>query len=259
MVRKDIAEIGNQPLLLVPPVLIVLAMVAPVFLITLIVPAVSGEALVSSGMASGLPIDQMRELDGLPAEAAVQAVVLQQFLIFGVLAPVLGSLSIAAHSIIGEKQSRALEPLLATPLTTIELLAAKTLVPLALSMMLLALTFAIYVGGIGAFGEPGVWKTLFSARTVVLYLGVAPLATFSALLLAAIASSRVNDARSAQQFSVMLVLPLLTLFIAQLAGRFLLGAGELLAVAAVLAAAGVALMLVGVRVFDRETILMRWK
>jgi ABC-2 type transport system permease protein len=113
--------------------------------------------------------------------------------------------------------------------------------------------------GIGLFGEPGVWRTLFGPKTLVLYLLVAPLATFSALLLAAIASSRVNDPRSAQQVSMILVLPLMGLFVAQMAGRFLLGVGALLLVAAPLAVAAVGLLWAGVKVFDRETILMRWK
>ena len=38
-----------------------------------------------------------------------------------------GGMSVAAHSVIGEKQARTLEPLLATPLKTSELLAAKVI------------------------------------------------------------------------------------------------------------------------------------
>jgi hypothetical protein len=49
------------------------------------------------------------------------------------------------------------------------------------------------------------------------------------------------------------------LFIAQLAGQFLLGAGVLLLIAAGLAIVNLVLLWVGVRVFQRETILMRWK
>ena len=44
-----------------------------------------------------------------------------------VLTPVAGAMSVAAYSVIGEKQARTLEPLLATPITTFELLAAKVL------------------------------------------------------------------------------------------------------------------------------------
>ena len=36
-------------------------------------------------------------------------------------------LSAAAHAVVGEKQARTLEPLLATPITTVELLVAKVL------------------------------------------------------------------------------------------------------------------------------------
>ena len=39
-------------------------------------------------------------------------------------------MSVAAYAVIGEKQARTLEPLLATPLTTFELLAAKASVRL---------------------------------------------------------------------------------------------------------------------------------
>jgi hypothetical protein len=49
------------------------------------------------------------------------------------------------------------------------------------------------------------------------------------------------------------------LFVAQLAGQFLLGASALALTGAVVAVANVVLFWVGVRVFQRETILMRWK
>jgi ABC-2 type transport system permease protein len=86
-----------------------------------------------------------------------------------------------------------------------------------------------------------------------------PLVSLTALLTAAIVSSRVNDARTAQQLGGFLALPISALFVAQLAGQFLLGVGALLATALVLVAVNAALLWVGVRVFQRETILMRWR
>ena len=41
--------------------------------------------------------------------------------------PITGAMALAAHAIVGEKQARTLEPLLATPITTTELLVAKVL------------------------------------------------------------------------------------------------------------------------------------
>jgi ABC-2 type transport system permease protein len=261
VVRKDVEELLRQPALFVPALLMVLGLVAPAFAITIVVPRLTGRGLETSEFAAAADaaVRATSDLSGLSGSAGVQAYLLQQFLVFGLLVPVLGSLSMAAHAIIGEKQSRALEPLLSTPITTMELLAAKTLMPLMVSASLLLLTFGLYLAGMLLFGEPGVWLTLFGPRTLILYLLTAPLATFAALLLAAIVSSRVNDPRSAQQLGALLVLPITAVFVAQLAGRFLLGVVALLWAAAGLALLDAVLLWVGVRVFARETILMRWK
>lgn len=260
--RKDAAEVSRQPALFILPLIIVAAMMAPGFLITIIIPMLTGRDLASESEfaeAAAAAGQTAPDLAGLSGAAVVQAYLLQQFMMFGMLAPVLGSLSIAAHAIIGEKQSRALEPLLSTPLTTIELLAAKTLLPLILSAILLVLTYALYLGGMLLFGEPGVWRTLLGSRTLVMYFLDAPLVIFAGLLLAAITSSRVNDPRSAQQLGAFLVMPITGVFVAQLAGGFLLGAGALLWATLGLAGLNALLLWIGVRVFDRETILMRWK
>ena len=79
------------------------------------------------------------------------------------------------------------------------------------------------------------------------------------LLLAVIISSRVNDARSAQQLGALVVLPITVAFVAQLAGRFVLGPRALLITALGLAVLDAVLLWIGVRVFDRERILMKWK
>ena len=49
-------------------------------------------------------------------------------------------MSVASDSIIGEKQARTLEPLLATPITTFELLAAKILGALLPAAVMIVVT-----------------------------------------------------------------------------------------------------------------------
>ena len=61
----------------------------------------------------------------------MQLFLFQQFLMLFLLTPITGAMALAAHAIVGEKQARTLEPLLATPITTFELLAAKVLGALA--------------------------------------------------------------------------------------------------------------------------------
>ena len=107
--------------------------------------------------------------------------------------------------------------------------------------------------------EAGVWRGLFWGRTLQLYLLIAPLFSFTALMVAAIVSSRVNDARTAQQLGGFLALPVTAVFVAQLTGQFLLGTTALVGTAVVLAVLNLGLLWLGIRVFQRETILMRWK
>ena len=159
----------------------------------------------------------------------------------------------------GERERNSLEPLLATPISTTELLAAKTFTPLAFSLMLLWATLGVYIWGIALVGEAGVWQTLLGRRTVVLFLVVGPLLTLVALMLAVIISSRVNDPRSAQQLGALVVLPITAVFVGQLIGEFLVGFRGLVVTSATLAVLAVILLWLGVRVFDRERILMRWK
>jgi len=161
--------------------------------------------------------------------------------------------------VIGEKQARALEPLLATPLTTAELLVAKAVAPFVLSMLLLLATFCLYLVGMALWGEPRVWQTMFWPRTLLMYGMLGPLVSWTALMLAAIVSSRVNDARTAQQLGAFIILPITGLFVGQLVGQFLLGIPALLLTALAIVLANVALTWVGVQVFQRETILMRWR
>ena len=97
----------------------------------------------------------MPELAGLSGNALIQAVVFHQFALLLLLVPVVAATALATHAVVGEKQAKALEPLLATPISTIELLAAKTLTPFVFALSLTWLSAALYVAGIVAFGEPG--------------------------------------------------------------------------------------------------------
>ena len=86
-----------------------------------------------------------------------------------------------------------------------------------------------------------------------------PLAALAALQLAVCVSSRVNDARSAQQIGALIILPLAGLLVGQLTGTVSLTGGVIAAIAGGLVVFNVGLMRVGIALFDRESILTRWK
>jgi ABC-2 type transport system ATP-binding protein len=259
---KDVAELWKHPGAIVPALTVALAALVPAFLVAVLAPRLSGERLGDSAefsAAANLAAARIPELARLEGDSLVQAFLFHQFGVLLLMVPVVGSMALAAHAVIGEKMARTLEPMLATPLSTAELLAAKTLTPLMFSLAVLWATFGLYVSGIAWLAAPGVWQTLVGARAGMLFLVLGPLLALVSLLLAVIVSSRVNDPRSAQQMGALVVLPISGVFVAQLLGQFVLGPGALLMVAVGLVAVNGLLLRAGIWVFDRERILMRWK
>jgi ABC-2 type transport system permease protein len=169
------------------------------------------------------------------------------------------SMAIATHSIIGEKVNRSLEPLLSTPLTTLELLTGKSLAAAIPAVALSYVTSAIYAGVLAAIAPTEVFRAIFDWTAIWLLAVIAPLVAVLGLSLGVLVSSRASDPRSAQQIGIVVVFPIVGIFLAQLSGLFFLTPGMVLVAAVLLACVDVAILLVGVRLFERETILTRWK
>jgi len=72
-------------------------------------------------------------------------------------------------------------------------------------------------------------------------------------------SSRVNDARTAQQFGVMIIVPLSALLVAQFMGAVWLSATALGLIGLGLFGGWMLLTLLSVAMFERESILTRWR
>ena len=261
LLAKELADLRANPGLFFPAVLTGLLSLSLPFFVAIIVPQLTGERLAdSSDFATAM---QMYRSDPvttvLSAEGAVQAWVFRQFLVLLVFAPIAGAMSVAAYTVIGEKQARTLEPLLATPISTAELLFAKVLGALIPALLLSLGSFALYLLGVMVLAEPGVFRVLLTTRPLSIVLVLGPMASLAALQLAVCVSSRVNDARSAQQIGALIILPISGLLVAQLMGRVeLTGAGIAMAAIALLTV-NLVLMRIGVAIFDRESILTRWK
>jgi ABC-2 type transport system permease protein len=261
LLAKEIADLRKNPAVFAPAVLTGFISILLPFFVAILVPYLAGERLSdSSDFKVALEVyknqPSLRDLD---PEGAVQAWIFQQFLVLLVLTPVAGSMSLAAYTVIGEKQARTLEPLLATPITTFELLSAKVLGSLLPALVLSVLCFATYIAGVVLLARPWVFTALLTPHSLGVVFLLGPLATLAALQLAVCVSSRVNDARSAQQIGALIILPIAGLLIALLTGSVVLTGSVILGIALVLTAVNIGLMLIGVALFDRESILTRWK
>jgi ABC-2 type transport system permease protein len=260
LLRKELTELRLNPMLVFPAILTALISIFLPFFVAVIIPALTDERL-SDSSDFQIVAEMSRNhpaFGGLDPEGVVQGWIFQQFLVLLVLAPVAASMAAAAYGIVGEKQGRTLEPLLATPLTTFELLAGKTLAAMLPALALTLACFAAYMAGVVALARPGVSRVLLTPASLSVVFVIGPLAALTALQMAVCVSSRVNDARSAQQIGAVVVLPVAALLIVQLTWAVQLTVLAIAVIAAGLMVVNVALMLLAIALFDRESILTRW-
>ncbi|HEX6163323.1 MAG TPA: ABC transporter permease subunit [Vicinamibacterales bacterium] len=262
LARKDARELMRNPGAIIPPVLMVFASLFPLFLVVFLVPALMGESLEESGEFSeqaANAVGRIPELAGLSGDALIQAFLFNQFSLLLLLVPIVSATALATHAVIGEKQSKALEPLLATPISTLELLTAKTLTPFAFALTLSWIAVVIALAGLIAIGEAGLWRSLLTMRLFMLFVVLGPLVELASLQVSVIVSSRTNDPRSAQQLTALLILPVTVVFVAQLMGLMIVGTTTIVLAALGCVVLNLILGWLGVRVFQRETILTRWR
>ena len=260
--RKDAAELVRNPGAILPAITMVVGALVPAFFVVVGAPMIAGRSLEESGEfaeEAQAAIGHIPELAGLSGDGLIQAFLFHQFTLLLLLVPVVGAMALATHSVIGEKQSKALEPLLATPLSTLELLAAKTLTPFVFALALSWLAAGLFIAGVWLVSEPGVWRAMLGVRTFLMLCVLGPLVELAALQLSVIVSSRASDPRSAQQLTSLLILPITAVFVAQLMGAFIVGPAILLLGSLGCLILNAVLLWIGVQVFQRETILMRWK
>ena len=74
-----------------------------------------------------------------------------------------------------------------------------------------------------------------------------------------ITSSRVNDPRVAQQIGGVVIIPVVAIVLVQASGTLLVGATGYLILAVIVFVISLAGLRVGIRLFDREAILTRWR
>jgi ABC-2 type transport system permease protein len=205
-------------------------------------------------------VQAAEEFAGLPPEEAATRFLLRNLAGFYLLLPVVMSSISAAFSIVGEKQQRTLEPILATPITDRQLLLGKLLASLLPAVMVTwasALIAALIVDLI-TWQRYGAW-VLPDRFWLVGVLALGPLLGVGAVLATIRLSARMSDPQAANQFTGLVIMPAFMLGLG-LFGKLLTFSFAALCVAClVVALLDLALFRLNVTKFQREEILTRWK
>lgn len=230
-------------------------------LIYLIVNFAGGEMLMDTMLRAGVERaeEMMPALADLPTTEKFQALFYLQIPVYLLLIPIMIAVSFATFSIVEEKQTGTLEPLLATPVRTWELLLGKALAGTVPAVIITWICAGLFLLGAWRIGPTYlVWLVLDLPWFISLFLLV-PLVTVISFMLGVIASSRARDAKNAQNIVIIIVLPLMLIIAAQLIGVTLFTSTRLLVMAGVFVFVVVIVLRAAVSMFQRESIIVKWK
>lgn len=192
------------------------------------------------------------------ARFLIDKVLADWFVIYLVM-PVFVPILISSHAVAGEKEKRTLEPLLASPVTPLELVVGKSLASLVPSVLICTLAFVLLCVGVDIVAWP-VAKELVLPNSMWSFgvFVIAPLFAFFGNGVAVLISARVGDSRLAQQLAGLMVLPLIGLAAGQFGGWLKAGAGYYAIIGGIVLLLDVVIIVAARRLFDRERLMTRW-
>jgi ABC-2 type transport system permease protein len=255
IVKKEWAEVFKNRLVLFSVAFLPLLLLAIPF-ITLAITNNFAEGDI--GSADQIPVG-FEFCQGLNDADCMQVYMLDIFTLMFMILPVSIPVTIAAYSIVGEKSSHSLEPLLATPITTTELLVGKIISATIPAVAATWIAFGIYLAGVWIMVNEVVFDRFLDPLWLVAIFVVGPLLTLLAVCTAIIVSSRVTDPRVAEQLSAVVVLPLILIIVGQSMGLLIIDRQLVLLAALFVLIVDAILLYLSIKLFQREQILTRWK
>jgi ABC-2 type transport system permease protein len=254
ILRREWLETSRNRLLvstiLIPPLILTVAPIA--------LAGVIGERSLPDELA-GQVLAQRPEWSTFTPSELAGAFAVQQFLVFFLLMPAYIPLAIATFSIIGEKQAHSLEPVLAAPIRTVELLAGKVIAALVPGVLAGWLTYLVFVALASFVYGPNLIGVVTDPSWLVGVFVLGPAVGLSSVVAGVIVSSRVTDPRVAQQIGGIVIVPIIAVILLQATGTVLVGAIGYFALAIVVTIVSLVGLRIGVTLFDREAILTRWR
>ena len=142
----------------------------------------------------------------LPAGGA-SALAGRHELLYLLAIPALVPATLAAYTVVGERQQGTLEPALTTPVLREEFLLGKALAVLVPSIAISYGVFIVFVVCVELFAQPGVAHALLRGGDLLAQLVFTPLLAGWAIWLGIGISARATETRVAQQLGVLANLP----------------------------------------------------
>ncbi len=224
--------------------------------------SIGGEAMVANPFFKGA-FDRL--LAGIPAVAALpdidqgKLLLLTQFNFFILIIPTMIAIYSAAYSIVEEKLSRSLEPLLATPVRTWELMLGKALAGAIPALLVTWLCAGLSLGGVAIIGWARLLPYFLNANWFLNIFFLTPAIAILSFLLGVIGSSRAKDFRNAQNLVLFIIFPVFGLIGMQVTGVVWFTPLLTLLLGLAICLIDVLVLRVTVGLFQRESIAVKWR
>ena len=185
--------------------------------------------------------------------------ILNYILVLFVIIPATLPTIIASYSIVGEKNNRSLEPILATPTTDAEILAGKILssfIPSMGSTLIAFFSGAILID-VAFFYLLG-YLPLPTLNWILVITLLAPTASLMSILALVLVSSKVTDVRAAQQIGGFVIMPVIILMLGVISGFIFLSPFTIILFSIFYSCIDLGLFYFAKSIFNREDILTKW-
>lgn len=261
IVRKDLKVVIRNKNIVTPIIIIIavffiglpwLAGLAPT-----LIKGLGGQVTSLEGILAKMPAGMLQELAGYSISQKIIVFVLVYMLLpFFLIIPLMAASMLAADSFAGEKERKTLEALLYTPTTDRELFIAKMLSGWLAAIAIALSGFLIYTINVNAAAWSQMHRIFFpNALWLVLLIWVVPALSGLGVSLMVVVSAHAQGFQDANQMAGLVVLPIVALFYAQMAGAIFLNISILLLMGLVIWLLAGLLIYLGSRSFQRNRLL----
>lgn len=250
-------DLNNILFVTLIPILIVAQYLLYIWLIS----RFGGETIISSAFINSALLKLTAEIPAagtLPVNQQLQVLLLSQFKFWLLLIPAMIAISFATFSIIEEKQLRSLEPLLATPVRTGELLLGKALSGAIPALLVTWVCAAIFFLGVVIMGWGSLAEPVLTPSWYLTFFLLTPATAALSFLLGIIGSSRARDAKNAQNLVVLIILPVFALIGIQVTGIVWFTTLVTLALSIGILVIDYFVLKIAISLFQRESIVIKW-
>jgi ABC-2 type transport system permease protein len=128
-------------------------------------------------------------------------------LLYLLIIPTIIPSTLAAYSVVGEREQGTLEPVLSTPIHREEFLIGKALAAFVPALAVAYPVFGIFLAAAAIFAHPVIVSAVFEGSHLLVQLLFTPLLAGWSIWVGVAVSTRMKDVRAAQQLGVLASLP----------------------------------------------------